>query len=318
MRALVIGGGGAIGQAVVGAFAARGDEVLWTSRQAAPSPGLAEGHVQADRAQPNEIARVVRRRRIDTVVDMVAYTIVDTSALLAALDGLIDRHVMISSGDVYRRYGLLHRRETGSPGAGPLDETAPLRATRFPYRGEQPRAADDPSRWMDDYDKIPIEDAVRDMAVDWTILRLPMVYGPGDKQRRFRWMIGPMQSGAPALEAPRPWLTWTTTYGFLDNIGAAVAHAARRPDAARKVFNLADEPAMDHLAWIERFRSATGWQGEVRATEGETPFARALAGMDLSTPFDVSANRLFTELDFVPPTSAADAARLTVEDEADR
>lgn len=312
MRALVIGGGGAIGQAVVRALAARGDEVLWTSRQAVPSPGLAEGHVQADRAQPDEIARIVRRQRTDTVVDMIAYTPADTLPLLATLDGLIGRHVMVSSGDVYRNYGLLHRLEAGAPDPGPLDEDAPLRATRFPYRGEQPRAIADPARWMDDYDKIPVEAAVRDLAVDWTILRLPMVYGAGDKQRRFRWMVGPMLSGAPLLEAPRPWLAWTTTYGFLGNVGAAVAHAAGHPDAARKVFNVADEPAMDHLAWIERFRSATGWQGEVRATEGDTPFARAIAGMDLSTPFDVSANRLFAELDFIPPMDAATAARLTV------
>lgn len=318
MRVLVIGGGGMIGQAVVRAFAMRGDEPLWTTRQTLPSAGLAEGCIHAERANPAQIARIVRERRIDTVIDMVAYDMASTTPLLTSLDGRIGRHVMVSSSDVYRNYGLLHRLETGRADPGPLDEASPLRSTPFPYRGEHPRAPDDPARWMDDYDKIPIEAAVREMTSDWTILRLPMVYGPGDRQRRFRWAIAPMRGRAAVLEAPRAWLGWTTTYGFLDNVGAAVAHAAGHANAARKVFNVADEPAMDHLGWVERFRGATGWSGEVMATDGDTAFARAVAGMDLSAPLDISANRLFAELDFSPPTDPAMAARLTVEEEAGR
>jgi nucleoside-diphosphate-sugar epimerase len=319
MRVLVIGGGGAIGQATARAFVERGDTVLWTSRQAQPSSrAYAEGHVRIDRARPDEIARLVRDQHIDTVVDMIAYVVADTQPLLDALQGLIARHVLISSCDVYRNYGLLQRLERGRPDPGPLDETAPLRTSRFPYRGAQPRAADDPARWMDDYDKIPIEAAVREMACDWTILRLPMVYGPGDQQRRFRWAIRPMQSCVPVLEAPRPWLAWTTGYGFVGNVGAAIAHAAGHARAARAVFNLADEPPMDHWAWAERFRAATRWEGEVVATDGDTPFAQAISDMDLSVSLDVSVDRLFTELGFRPPYDLADAARVTALDEGGR
>jgi nucleoside-diphosphate-sugar epimerase len=318
MRVLVIGGGGPIGQAAIGAFAARGDTVVWTSRQPLPSPGAADGHLQADRARPTEMARIVREQRIDTVVDMVAYALADTEPLLGALESLVGRHVLVSSGDVYRNYELLHRKAAGAPDRGPLDEAAPLREGRFPYRGAQPRTDDDPNRWMDDYDKIPIEAAVRNMACDWTTLRLPMVYGPGDRQRRFRWAIAPMRSQVPVLEAPRPWLAWTTTYGFIDNVGAAIAHAAGHARAARAVFNLADETPMNHWAWAERFRVATGWQGEVRATDGDTPFAQAVSAMDLSVSFDISAARLFTELGFAPPVDVETAARLTVADESAR
>lgn len=318
MRVLVVGGGGPIGQAAIRAFAARGDSVRWTSRQSLPPPGAAEGHLQADRARPEEIVRIVLDQKVDTVVDMVAYALADTQPLLAALQGFVGRHVLISSCDVYRNYGLLQRIEAGAPDTGPLAETASLRTSRFPYRGGRPRPPGDPARWMDDYDKIPIEAAVRDMACDWTILRLPMVYGPGDRQRRFRWAIRPMLAEAPVLEAPRAWLAWTTGYGFIGNVGAAIVHAAGHAKAARATFNIADEPAMDHGGWIERFRAVTGWTGAVEPTDADTPFAQAVSGMDLSAPLNISSGRMRAELGFTPPVEAVIAARLTVADEAAR
>ena len=318
MRTLVIGGGGPIGQAVVRAFITRGGDTLWTSRQAHAPDGAEEGHVQVDRNRPLDIARVVRDHQIDTVVDMVAYAEASTQPLLATLQGALHRYVLVSSCDVYRNYGRLHRLENGDPDPGLLTETAPLRTRRFPYRGQDPRAADAADRWMDDYDKIPIEAAVRRMACDWTILRLPMVYGPRDRQRRFRWAIGPMLSKAPTLQAPPAWLDWTTTYGFIDNVAAAVAHAAAATRAANAAFNVADEPAMRHHDWVRRFRSATGWIGTVDTTGIDTPLSRALSGLDLSVPLDVSAERLFTDLAFTAPIAPDVAAGLTVADEAGR
>ena len=318
MRTLVVGGGGPIGQAVVRAFLARGDEAFWTSRQAAPPPGTINGHVHADRNRPDDIAQILRDQQIDTVVDMVAYSEVSTRPLLSVLEHRLQRYVLVSSCDVYRNYGLLHRIEAGDADASPLGETAPLRTRRFPYRGDTVRDPDAPDRWMDDYDKIPIEAAVRDMTCDWTILRLPMVYGPGDRQRRFRWAITPMVSQAPLLQAPKTWLNWKTTYGFIDNVAAAVAHCTADRRAANATFNVADEPAMRHHSWIDRFRKATGWTGTVEPTETDTPFSRAIVALDLSVPLDVSAQRLFTDLEFTPPVAPDTAARLTVADEAAR
>ena len=318
MRTLVVGGGGPIGQAVVRAVISRGGEPLWTSRQANPPKGTEDDHVQVDRDRPGDLAQVVRDRNVDTVIDMVAYSEASTQPLLSALEGILQRYVLISSSDVYRNYGLLHRLETGDADPSPLDETAPLRTGRFPYRGAMARAAEAPDRWMDDYDKIPIETSVQGMACEWTILRLPMVYGPGDRQRRFRWAIAPMLSKAPSLEAPSAWLDWTTTYGFIDNVAAAVALAAAHERAANAVFNVADEPVMAHGGWIDRFRSATGWTGVPEPTEAETPFARAISALDLSVPLDVSSQRLFADLGYNPPVAADAAAQLTVADEAAR
>ena len=318
MRTLVLGGGGPIGQAVVRAFAARGDDVYWTSRQSGPPTGAAVGHIRLDRSRPNDVAQTIGTQRIDTVVDMVAYGIAGTQPLLDAMQDDLRRYVLVSSCDVYRNYGLLHRLEAGEADGSPLDESSPLRTCRFPYRGPAARESGAADRWMDDYDKIPIEAAVRALPCNWTILRLPMVYGPGDRQRRFRWAIAPMLSRAASLQAPSTWLDWTTTYGFIDNVAAAVAHCAGHEQAANTTVNVTDEPAMHHRNWVERLRLVTGWSGTLEATEAETSFSRAIEGLDLSVPLDVSADRLFTDLDFAPPVAVDAAARLTVADEVAR
>ena len=59
--------------------------------------------------------------------------------LLDALAGRVRRYVLISSCDVYRDYGLLTQTEAGEPNAGPITEAAPLRTSRYPYRGPEPR-----------------------------------------------------------------------------------------------------------------------------------------------------------------------------------
>ena len=310
---LVLGGTGFVGQPLVRALAQLDDDVIAASRAGNGPKG-----VPLDRRDVDSVRALVRERRIETVVDLLAYTEADTLPLLAALDGQIGRWVMASSCDVYRNYEGLHRKAQPESILEPLAEDSPLRELRHPYRAAPRRDPMAPDAWMDDYDKIPIETSVQGMACEWTILRLPMVYGPGDRQRRFRWAIAPMLSKAPSLEAPSAWLDWTTTYGFIDNVAAAVALAAAHERAANAVFNVADEPVMAHGGWIDRFRSATGWTGAPEPTEAETPFARAISALDLSVPLDVSSQRLFADLGFNPPVAADAAAQLTVADEAAR
>lgn len=311
MRILLLGGGGPIGEAAARRIRARGDEALWASRTAPAPPD--PSHARVDRAQPDQVADLVRRLRPDVLVDMVAYTLGDTAPLLAAVDGLVGRYVMASSCDVYRNYGLLHRKESGEPQLGLLTETSPLRTSRHPYRAGTARAADAADRWMDDYDKIPLEEALRRSAAEWTILRLPMVYGPGDRQRRFRWISAPMTAGAEVIRAPAAWLAWVTTYGFVENVGEAIALAAAHPKAARQVFNVADERPMPHSAWIERFKALTGWSGEVQATSSpDDSIALATAALDLAIPLGVSADRLVEDLGYKPPVDPMTAARLAL------
>ena len=275
--------------------------------------------LRADRADPAAIRAVIDRHHIDIVIDMVAYTLAETTRLLAVLDGAVAHYILISSLDVYRNYGLLHGGETGAPDPGPLSEAAALRKCLYPYRDDPPRPADAADAWLDDYDKIPIEQAVSRMATPWTILRLPMVYGPGDRQRRFRWVLEPMLADAEIIALPPAWLGWTSTYGYVDNVAASIAATAGLAEAFREVFNVTDTDPVPHGVWLDRFARCQGWAGQVEARpEAPFPGGDAFAALDFRADLAVSGTRLHRLLGVDPPVKLDDALARTAADEKAR
>ena len=206
MSVLVLGGTGFIGAPLVARLLADGVETLVAHRGAhdgARALPASATSVVVDRNDPAAVLAAVRDLGADTVIDLLAYTADDTLPLLDALSGQIARYVMASSVDVYANYEGLHRKGRPTPVWDRLTEDAALRTSRHPYRLAKPRAAGDPQAWMDDYDKIPLEEAARAASgFEATILRLPMVFGPGDRQRRFSWAIRPMVQGRPRFVIP--------------------------------------------------------------------------------------------------------------------
>ncbi|WP_299327771.1 NAD-dependent epimerase/dehydratase family protein [Parasphingopyxis sp.] len=313
MRCLIIGSTGPIGAAVIAALEKVGHAAFGLSRSAPADGDGGQAHLIADRSDPQSILAAIRAHRIDTVIDMIVYTEDETADLVNALDGAVARYTMISSCDVYRNYGLLLRRETGEPVREPMTEDAPLRQSRFPYRGDTARAADDPERWRDDYDKIPTEAAVRRFSGEWTILRLPMVYGPGDRQHRFRWVIAPMLAGVETLTVPTAWADWITSYGYIDNVAAAIASAAVHRDATNTIFNIGDYPAESHRHWVTRFAQAIGWTGALEIGPApESPLAQVIAALNLDVPLTISSGRLSERLRFAPPVPLDEAIARTI------
>jgi len=128
-------------------------------------------HVHADRAELSNHRTELAAFAPDAAIDCHALSRTDAEAALEALpDGI--RVVVISSVDVYRAFGALHDQRETDP--VPIDEDSPVRGARYPYRGRLPD--------MDDYDKLDVEDVY--LPAGATALRLPMVYGERDYQRR--------------------------------------------------------------------------------------------------------------------------------------
>lgn len=312
---MVLGSGGMIGNGTADALGRAGHRVLRVSRSI--DSGDAAGDWQkADRADAGSIRALVQRDKIEVVIDIVAYHASSTRRLLDALGDTIDHYVMISSSDVYRNYGLLHRLETGNPDPGLLDEMAPLRSSRFPYRQARRRDADDPLRWMDDYDKIPVEGIVQSIEANWTILRLPMVFGEGDRQHRFRWAVAPMLEGVARLQIPSVWSNWVSTYGYVGNVCAAIAACVGHSNAANRIFNIADGQPVPHSEWVRRFAASSDWGGVLEfVDDANHPVARATAALDLSVPLKLSGQSLVDSLGFEAPVSPSAAIAATLEDE---
>lgn len=314
MRVLVLGGTGFIGQPLARRLAAE-HEVVVLHRGGRDLPDGVSG-VIADRADPRTVKAAIRETRASIVIDLLAMTQADTLPLFEAMAGEIERYVLISSADVYRNYSGLHRKASPEPIPAPLGEDSPLREIRFPYRLAAPRAADDPLRFQDDYDKIPLEQAVAGQTgFGWTVLRLPMIYGPGDRQRRFAWLIRPMAAKAQRIVAPAAWLDWRTSYGFVEDVAGAIALAATHAAARDRTFNVGPADMASHRDWAARFAAAMGWSGEI--VEGDTtgPTGAALAALDLRYPLATDTSRIRAELGYEEAVAPDEALRLTIADE---
>jgi nucleoside-diphosphate-sugar epimerase len=156
---------------------------------------------------------------------MIAMGEEDAEAAVAAFAGVARRIVVPSSGDVYRAYGIFIGIEPGPPVPVPLDEDAPLRTVRYPYR-----KSDTPRESLEFYyDKVLVEAAVssrRDLPA--TILRLPKVYGPEDNR------------DLSTVYSFRQHPGWRWTHGFVDNVAAAIGLAVLDDRAAGKTYNVGE------------------------------------------------------------------------------
>ncbi len=317
MRVLVVGLNGFIGSALAGQACAQGHEVFGMGRRLQPDAVSDVTYLIGDRSDPRQVQEIVIKEKIDVVVDVIPMVMANTEPLLNCLDGVIEQYVMISSSDVYANYELLQKRAQGEPAAEAVDENAPLRASRYPYREETRPDASASDQYLDDYDKIPIEDAVQQLSVAWTILRLPMVFGPGDKQRRFRWAIAPMLERHDVLTVPRSWANWHSTYGYIENVGAAVAITIGHENAYNQVFNVAEEQPVSQIDWARKFAEVMDWQGQIEVTDDpDHPLRRRTNDLDLSVPFKIDGSKLRHTLGFSDVVDEAGALERTVAHEA--
>ncbi len=227
MNVLVIGGTRFIGAHVVRHLheAAAAVTVLHRGTSTNPILPAIEHVTDPDAAYPVTTFPTVVRRDWDVVVHMVAMGAADAEAAVRTFSGRAGRLVLVSSCDVYRAYGRLTKSEKGPPEPVPLSEDAPLRSVLYPYRGMEEQIG----AYARTYEKILAERAVQGTTdLDWTILRLPKVYGPEDN--------ADLATVYGFSAVPQ----WRWTHGHVRNVSAAIATAARHARGRNAVFNLGE------------------------------------------------------------------------------
>jgi nucleoside-diphosphate-sugar epimerase len=134
--------------------------------------------------------------------------------------------VVLSSGDVYRAYGVFKRIEDGPIEPAPLRESSLLRSRLHPYR-----SFDTPSTALEYYyDKLLVERAIAaDDRLPATILRLPKVYGPDDNADLW------------SVYGFRRYPQWRWTHGFVDNVAKAITMAIENEAASGRIYNVGEE-----------------------------------------------------------------------------
>src|ERR1700757_5174022 len=219
MRILLIGGNGFIGRSLAAVLQQNRYQVAVFHRGTTPlPPGLQE--IRGDRNQLADSAHDLKRFAPEVVIDLVISSGRQAEDLMNVFRGVTGRVVMLSSIDVYRAIGITHGTETGPLQELPLTEDSEVRRNLHPYPADSMRMLRQIFSWAtDDYDKIPAERIVmNDPDLPGTVLRLPMVYGPGDPLHRFYPIVKRIVDGRGQMIFGDAQAAWRSPRGYVENV----------------------------------------------------------------------------------------------------
>ena len=315
MKVLLIGGTGFIGSYLVPALQRRGADIAILSRGQSTNPVAPDlTRIGGDRKRLAESASAIRAFAPDVVVDLVLSSGAQARELGAVMRGVAGRVVALSSMDVYRACGILHRLEDGPLEPVPLTEASALRTKLTTYPPAQIAFLQNVFGWLDDeYDKIPVEQALADDPdLPATILRLPMIYGPGDRLHRFWPLVRRMDDARPTILMSTPMAAWRSPRGFVGNVAEAIALAATGEKAAGRLYNVAEQPSYSELEWGQRVAASMGWKGEfVILPPDEMPVHLRTPG-NMDQHWSADSTRIRSELGYAEPVALDDAIEQTI------
>lgn len=322
MRVLLIGGTVFIGRELAQQLVETGHEIAFLHRGRHEPPGFdGAAHIHADRDEIASVRDQIEAFGPDAVVDNVAMCAEDAERALGVIG---DRRLLVTSSmDVYRAYTNVMRNEPGEP--TPIDETSPVRDERYPYR------SDDAAPMMQTYEKLDVEE--RYLAHGATVVRLPMVYGPRDGQRREWFILRRVLAGRERIPVGEG--SWRATKGFSTDVARGMLLALTTDVAKGEIFNIAETTTYPMGAWAQMILDAAGSDAElVRVPDDRLPpdmgttaalaqdlwvssaKARAVLGFSDTDPREALAASVAWHLEHTPPRDDGDDGDFSADDEA--
>jgi nucleoside-diphosphate-sugar epimerase len=303
-RVLVLGGTQFLGPPLVRQLFEAGHEVVLFHRgeHEHPDSACAE-HVHGDFADFSAYVPQLTHTGPDVVIDVVPYR--DKAGHgVQHFRGVATRAVVVTSGDVYRAFAVLHGGEPADP-PQPMPLTEESETRKDPSPDLTPEVA---------YDNVEIERALaRDPALPVTVLRLPVIYGANDPQRRLAHYVRRMDDGRRAIVLDERLARFRWSRGYVENVAAAVALAATDARGRGRTYNVAERETPPWEEWLREIAELCGWKGEIIARPAEElpeslqfPIA---TGQDLC----LSSERIRDELAYIEPINPTEGLRRAVE-----
>jgi nucleoside-diphosphate-sugar epimerase len=314
MRILLIGGNGFIGPPVISRLQQLGHEITLFHRGAQRDFYPELKHIRGDRQQLPNYVEIFRELAPDVVLDFILSSGRQARELMATFKGISGRVVALSSMDVYRACGILHGLEPGPLQAVPLTEDSDLRTTLQTYPPQMIQILRGTFEWVDtEYDKIPVEQAIlSDPDLPGTILRLPFVYGPGDRLHRFFSIVKRVDDGRKVILMDEAVAQWRAPWGYVENVGAAIVAAITSERAAGRIYNVAELYGLNELEWTKKIAEAAGWRGEIKTVSSAIAPAHVKGNGNLQQHWLPDASRIRRELGYHEPVDLEQALKTTV------
>ena len=313
MRILLIGGRGFIGPSLIQRLRLKGHTVVLFDRGTSNLSADLE-HIAGDRQNIAAYADDFHRARPDIIVDLILSSGRQASEMMRTFDGIARRVVALSSMDVYRACGVLHRLEDGPLQLVPLTEDSPLRTRSETYPPKRLKMLQKVFGWLDDtYDKIPVEQAVMSRQdLPGTVLRLPFVYGPGDRLHRLFPVLKRVDDGRKTILLSEEMAAWRGPRGYVENVAAAIAAAATDERAAGRIYNVAEQPCYSELEWTQVVARAAGFDGEIRVVPSTDAPAHLKSPGNWKQHWSADSSRIRRELGYQEPVALSDALIATI------
>jgi len=314
MKILLIGGSGFIGRFVIQQLDDAGHEVTILQRRIQVQLPRSVQQVLGDANCFEDHQENFKRLSPDVVVNFILSSGMQAERMMTTFRGTAKHIVALSSMDVYRACGVLHRPESGDPQSLPLTEDSELR-TQPAYSREQMEMGKRIFSWMtENYDKIPVERAVMsDPELPGTVLRLPMVYGPGDPLHRFFPVIKRIHDGRERILFGEKHAKWRAAKGFVENVAHAIALAATSERAVGRIYNVAEEDSLTELEWGQLIAKQMSWCGDfVILPEERIPIHLVVSG-NYAQHWVASSERIRHELGYQEKITRTEALRTTIQ-----
>ncbi|MDD1421466.1 NAD-dependent epimerase/dehydratase family protein [Dolichospermum sp. ST_sed1] len=244
MKILIIGGTRYIGKHLCEHLLTKNHDITVFTRGNQPIPDGIK-HIQGDRNQLLSFKSQLLAEKFDGVVDMLPMNEQDSLPLINIFKGNIGASVHISSQDAYLAWEIFHKGGMSSP--IPLTELSARRTNRYLYKGKYPGT--------DTYDKVLMEEALenahKQYAFPYTILRFPKTYGEFDGQVRFQYMVKRLLENRVQLPVIAEQLNWLWGSGYVKDMVQAIELALVNKNSNAQIYNVCNPVTLSSIQEIE-------------------------------------------------------------------